>query len=250
MSANENKQPSLRAHAVFHRKTGFALDFSIELPRGVTVLLGPSGGGKSTTLDILAGHLVPDWGRIELNGELLFLRKEGAKVPPEVHVPPQRRRIGYVMQSPALFPHLDVLGNLTYGLFRWPRRERDARIAELATALRLETLLRRYPETLSGGERQRVALARALAPRPRALLLDEPLSAVDLAQRDALLESLHALLFALAIPVLYVTHSLEEQRFFATAQGRLSALAKTLRIKPRAGNHAVEIAPAPPESPA
>jgi molybdate transport system ATP-binding protein len=220
---------------VLSRPNGFVLHVALALPRGVTVLLGPSGAGKSTTLDLLAGHLLPDSGRIELDGLVLLSREEG--FPPKVHIPARRRRIGYVMQSSMLFPHLNVHDNLAYGLFAWDTSEREQRIAELAEALGVTPLLKRWPSTLSGGERQRIALGRALCPRPRALLLDEPLSAVDLLQREELLHSLARLLSPLDIPVLYVTHSSEEQRFFASEQG-----CQTLRLQPRSSGEGVEIA--------
>jgi molybdate transport system ATP-binding protein len=232
---SEPRTPALWAEAVLSRRNGFLLYVELALPRGVTVLLGPSGAGKSSTLDILAGHLVPDFGRIELDGVPLLVRQDGA--PPQVNVPARRRRIGYVMQSSMLFPHLNVHDNLAYGLFGWREPEREARIVELADALGVTPLLSRWPLGLSGGERQRIALARALCPRPRALLLDEPLSAVDLVQRQALLSSLAALLSRLDIPVLYVTHSVEEQQFFAAAQR-----CQTLRLQPRPDGKGTEIA--------
>lgn len=236
MSAETGERPPiLVADATLRRPTGFSLRLELALPRGVTVLVGPSGAGKSTTLDLLAGHLLPDDGRIELDGVTLFSRDSAGG--PGVAIPVQKRRIGYVMQSPGLFPHLDVRRNLTYGLFDWPPAERQARLVELSSALGLTSLLSRFPRSLSGGERQRVALGRALAPRPRALLLDEPLSAVDLPQRDALLGRLRELLAALDIPVLYVTHSLEEQRFFSGPSQ------PALRLQAQADGSGVEIAP-------
>ena len=211
-SPSPSLSPSLAAEAEVRRGPRFTLRIALTVPAGVTVLLGPSGAGKSTTLDVLAGHLLPDAGRILLGDETLLERAAGQA--PRRDVPPQARRIGYVQQGQALFPHLSVEANLGYGLFRRSARERAARIAEVAELLELGPLLRRRPGELSGGQRQRVALGRALAPSPRALLLDEPLSAVDLPQRQALLNRLAAVLGALAIPVLYVTHSREEQAFW------------------------------------
>lgn len=192
------------------RPAAAALWIRITAPPGVTVLLGPSGSGKSTTLDVIAGHLLPEHGQVTLGGQPLLRRTPGE--PATVNQPPQRRRIGYVLQSQALFPHLTVQQNLAFGLFAQPRAAR--RVAELAARLELEPLLHRRPGELSGGQRQRVALGRALAPAPRALLLDEPLSAVDLGQRRELLGRLRELLSELAIPVIYVTHSQEELRFW------------------------------------
>ena len=193
----------------------YTLRVELALPSGVTVLVGPSGSGKSTTLDLLAGHRLPDDGLITLGNRELLRRSAGK--PPQTMVPPEQRRIGYVMQQPMLFPHLSVKQNLAYGLTALSGQARDERIAELASELQISHLLTRRPGELSGGQRQRVALGRALAPRPQALLLDEPLSAVDLSQRRELLERLGSLLAALDIPVLYVTHSREEQQFWNTA---------------------------------
>jgi molybdate transport system ATP-binding protein len=200
----------------------YRLEVSLSLTAGVTVLMGPSGAGKSTILDLLAGHRLPDAGRIVL-GDTVLLHKQ-ADLPPSVLVGPEKRQIGYVMQQPMLFPHLSVGQNLAYGIALHPKADQAARVRELAQTLALESLLLRKPSELSGGQRQRVALGRALATRPRALLLDEPLSAVDLGQRTELLERLKELLADLRIPVLYVTHSQEEQRFWD---------APTLALTPR-----------------
>lgn len=200
----------------------YRLEASLSLAAGVTVLMGPSGAGKSTILDLLAGHRLPDAGRIVL-GDTVLLHKQAGQ-PPSVLVGPAKRQIGYVMQQPMLFPHLSVGQNLAYGIAQRPQAEQTTRVRDLAEALQLESLLLRKPSELSGGQRQRVALGRALAIRPSALLLDEPLSAVDLGQRTALLERLQAMLADLHIPVLYVTHSQEEQRFWD---------APTLTLTPR-----------------
>jgi molybdate transport system ATP-binding protein len=204
-AAASSESPLLEVAAMVRRPAAAALWIRITAPPGVTVLLGPSGSGKSTTLDVIAGHLLPEHGQVTLGGQPLLRRAPGE--PATVNQPPQRRRIGYVLQSQALFPHLTVQQNLAFGLFAQPRAAR--RVAELAARLELEPLLHRRPGELSGGQRQRVALGRALAPAPRALLLDEPLSAVDLGQRRELLGRLRELLSELAIPVIYVTHSQE-----------------------------------------
>jgi len=203
----------LQVEAMVRRPASAVLWIRIAAPPGVTVLLGPSGAGKSTTLDVIAGHLLPEHGRVTLGDQPLLRREPGQ--PAAINLPPQRRRIGYVLQSQALFPHLTVQQNLAFGLFARPPGERLQRVHELAARLELGALLHRRPGELSGGQRQRVALGRALAPAPRALLLDEPLSAVDLAQRRDLLARLRELLSALDIPVIYVTHSEEELRFWA-----------------------------------
>lgn len=212
-TAAARAEKGLYVEALVRRRASAVLSVRITAPPGVTVLLGPSGAGKSTTLDVIAGYLQPDYGRVSLGEKTLFRRERGQ--PAAVDLPPQARRIGYVLQSQALFPHLTVQQNLAFGLFATPGRERQARVAELAARLDLVPLLSRRPGELSGGQRQRVALGRALAPAPQALLLDEPLSAVDLPQRRDLLGRLRELLSQLDIPVIYVTHSEEEHRFWA-----------------------------------
>ena len=229
---------ALHVAAVVRRPATAELWLRIVAPPGVTVLLGPSGAGKSTTLDVIAGHLLPDEGVVTLGGQTLFRRQPGQ--PAAVNEPPQRRRIGYVLQHQALFPHLTVHENLAFGLFARPRAERAERVTELAEQLALTALLHRRPSELSGGQRQRVALGRALAPAPRALLLDEPLSAVDLLQRRDLLGRLRELLSQLDIPVIYVTHSEEERRFW-------DCPAIELRARPTTnhGEPAIETVPVP-----
>ncbi len=170
----------------------------------VTVLFGPSGAGKTTVLRALAGLDRPEEGVIRFDGETWF---DGAA---RRFVPPQARGIGYLFQDYALFPHLSVAANVGYGLGRLGRAARAARIEEVAARLGVEALLGRRPAELSGGQAQRVALARALAPRPRLLLLDEPLSALDEPTRLLLRGELRALLEAAAVPALVVTHDRTE----------------------------------------
>ena len=166
----------------------------------VTVLFGPSGSGKTTVLRALAGLDRPDAGAITFAGERWFDAARG------LHVPPQARGVGLLFQEYALFPHLSVGGNVGYGLHRLPRAERDRRVAALAETFGLTDLLARRPAELSGGQRQRVALARALAPSPRLLLLDEPLSALDAPTREALRGELRHLLEQAGVPAIVVTH--------------------------------------------
>jgi len=170
----------------------------------VTVLFGPSGSGKTTVLRALAGLDRPDAGSIRFGGETWF---DSAT---RTFVTPQRRGIGLVFQEHALFPHLGVAGNLGYGLGRLPRAEREARIRDVAARLGITELLGRRTDALSGGEKQRVALARALAPRPRLLLLDEPLSALDAPTREALRGELRRTLEGSGIPAIVVTHDRAE----------------------------------------
>jgi molybdate transport system ATP-binding protein len=166
----------------------------------VTVLFGPSGSGKTTVLRALAGLERPDLGSIDFGGERWFEADRG------IDLPPQRRGVGLLFQDYALFPHLSVAANLAFGLQRLGRGEREARVAELAGQFGLGQLLARRPAQLSGGQKQKVALARALAPRPRLLLLDEPLSALDAPTREALRGELRRLLEQAAVPAVVVTH--------------------------------------------
>ena len=179
--------------------------FTVPLvPPAVTVLFGPSGAGKSTVLRAIAGLDAPDRGRIRYCGETWFDSPGG------IDLASRRRGAGIVFQEPALFPHLTVEGNVAYGLFRYPRPEREERVREVARVAGLEHLLARRPGQLSGGQRQRVALARALAPRPRLLLLDEPFAALDAPARDELRRDLRSVLGAEGTPALLVTHDRDE----------------------------------------
>jgi molybdate transport system ATP-binding protein len=165
----------------------------------VTVLFGPSGAGKTTILRCLAGLERPEAGAIRWGEEVWLDVARG------IALPPQARRIAYLFQEYALFPHLTVERNIAYGMRR-PRPERQGRVAALVQMLGIEGLEGRYPAALSGGQRQRVALARALGAEPRLLLLDEPLSALDSAARHSLRRELRGLLSRLPIPTLVVTH--------------------------------------------
>ncbi len=170
----------------------------------VTVLFGPSGAGKTTVLRALAGLERPDAGTIDFAGERWLDAAAG------IFVPPQARRVGLLFQEHALFPHLTVAANVAFGIHGLPAPEREARVRELSARLRIAELLERKPRQISGGQAQRVALARALAPRPRLLLLDEPLSALDAPTRDALRGELRELLEAAGVPVILVTHDRTE----------------------------------------
>jgi len=182
----------------------FTLDVDLELPgRGISALFGASGSGKTSCLRVIAG-LSRAAGRLSVDGEVWQDDARG------VYLPVHRRALGMVFQDSALFAHLNVRGNVEYGLRRIPAAKRRIGLDAAVELLGLEPLLGRRPPTLSGGERQRVAIARALAASPRLLLLDEPLASLDLARRAELLPYLQALQGGLDIPVVYVSHAPEE----------------------------------------
>ncbi len=186
------------------RLSGFSLDVAFTAGDERVVLFGPSGAGKSLTLQCIAGITRPDDGRIVANGRVLF--DAGARV----NLPPQRRRVGYVPQRYALFPHLTVAEQIAYGLRGLSPAERRARVRELIDLMGLRGLEDRRPAALSGGQQQRVALARALAPDPDTLLLDEPFAALDVGLRAELRDELVALQQRRALTVVIVTHDLSD----------------------------------------
>lgn len=186
---------------VFDRLT---LDVQLEIGDGLTALLGPSGAGKTSTLNVIAGLLRPDHAVVRLDDTTLADTTQG------VWVPPHERRIGYVFQESRLFPHLTVRQNLGFG--RWFGRKRVNGVGhdEIIELLALEPLLHRNPSRLSGGEKRRVALGRALLSSPRLLLLDEPLGSVDVQHRQDILPYLDRLIAELKLPMIYVTHDRAE----------------------------------------
>ena len=186
------------------RLSGFTLDAEWSAGDEVVALFGPSGAGKTLTLQCLAGLMRPDEGRIVVKGTVFF---DAAN---RVDLPTQKRRLGYVFQGHALFPHLSVADNVAYGLHDWPRDKRRRRTTEMLERLGLGDLARRRPSELSGGQRQRVALGRALAPDPELLLLDEPLSALDAPLRRQLREELLAVVREWRKTTVLVTHDLPE----------------------------------------
>jgi molybdate transport system ATP-binding protein len=190
--------------AVKHDLGAFRLDATFTCGGGVTALFGPSGAGKTTVVNAIAGLTRPDAGRITLDNEVLFDAEQG------IHVPARERRFGYVFQDGRLFPHLTVRRNLTYS--RWFRLGRQAQVDfdHIVALLGLGDLLERRPANLSGGERQRVAIGRALLARPRLLLLDEPLASLDAHRRNEILQYLELMRDDVRIPVIYVSHSVEE----------------------------------------
>jgi len=221
---NEVNAAALTAHVKLERSRAgsppFVLDVSIRVPTGIAILFGPSGSGKSTVLDCIAGLVRPDSGRIA-SGENVLFDSESA-----VNCPPQARRIAYVFQTLALFPHMTAEENVAFGLDALPREERSARAEEILKAFRVDKLRGHKPAEISGGERQRVALARSLVTQPRVLLLDEPLTGLDAHLKAAIVDDLRAWNAAQRIPILYVTHSREEvnalgERMIAMDHGRV-----------------------------
>jgi len=182
----------------------FTLDVSLQISAGITILFGPSGAGKSTLLDCIAGLQTPQQGRIAVGEQVLFDARS------RVNLSPQARRVAYVFQTLALFPHLTAEENVAYGIADLPRDTRAARVHEILQAFAVEKLRRRKPGEISGGERQRIALARSLVTQPRALLLDEPLIGLDAHTKSAVIDDLRAWNASRKIPILLVTHNREE----------------------------------------
>jgi molybdate transport system ATP-binding protein len=200
---------------VVKRLGELSLSASFNVSGGITALFGASGAGKTTIVNMIAGLIAPEAGRIVLDEEALFdsVRR--------INVPAHRRRIGYVFQEGRLFPHLTIARNLDYGR-RMHRLARDAgEFARIVKLLDISHLLERRPGTLSGGERQRVAIGRALLMRPRLLLLDEPLASLDAARKREILPYLERLRDEAQIPMIYVSHQAGELRRLANAVVRL-----------------------------
>ena len=187
------------------RRGPFDLDVAFEAGAGITVLMGASGSGKTTLLDCLSGLVTPDAGHLRLDGITLY--SGGAS---QLEQPPRSRRIGYVFQTLALFPHLTARQNVEFGLSALPAAERHSHSQDIMARFHIAHLAEQRPDRISGGERQRVALARSLVTSPRLLLLDEPLSALDLAAKSRILDDLLAWNQVERIPILYVTHALHE----------------------------------------
>jgi molybdate transport system ATP-binding protein len=182
----------------------FALDVEFIAAPGFTILFGASGAGKTTLLQCIAGLQSPEKGLIVAGDAVLFNSESGA------NVKPNRRSVGYLLQSLALFPHMSVEQNVQYGLAELAAKDREARSREILESFRILPLAQRRPDEISGGERQRVALARTLVRRPRVLLLDEPLTALDAVTKSQILGDLRAWNRSQQIPILYVTHQRDE----------------------------------------
>ena len=181
---------------------GAALEIDFSAPDGATALFGPSGAGKSSVVAAFAGLLAGQSARVVVDGVVLTDSARG------IHVAPEARRLGLVFQDARLFPHMRVRDNLRYGLKRAP--EVTIGFDDVVELLGIGLLLERRPHTLSGGERQRVAIGRALLAQPRLLLMDEPLASLDAGRKAEILPYLARLKAALSLPIVYVTHALDE----------------------------------------
>lgn len=203
MPAPTMPAPTMIEVALKHDFGSFAIDVAFSAPAGVTALFGASGAGKTTVINAVAGLFRPDQGRVVAQGEVLLDTAAG------VNLAPRQRRIGYVFQEPRLFPHLSVRSNLLYGARFAPKSAPGPGFSQVIEMLGIEALLNRRPGALSGGEKARVSIGRALLSRPRLLLMDEPLAALDGPRREEILPFLERLRDA-GLPVLYVSHSLSE----------------------------------------
>ena len=211
---------------VVKQLTTFSFEFKQMVPcQGVTAILGVSGAGKSTLINLINGLIKPDQGKISLNDVTLVATKQN------IFVPPEQRNIGTVFQDALLFPHLRVIKNLTYGAKNINRQKFD----EIINVLNINHLLKRYPAMLSGGEKQRVAIGRALLTNPKLLLMDEPLSALDMPRKKELLNYIDTLVNEFKVPIIYVTHNINEVKRIANyvvilEQGKLLTHGKTHNI--------------------
>ena len=195
----------------------FALGARFESAGGITAVFGPSGAGKTTLVNAIAGLIAPDRGRIAIDGTVLFDSER------RINLPPHRREIGYIFQEGRLFPHLSVSHNLDYGRRMRGLPEDAKQLERIVSLLDIGHLLERRPGKLSGGERQRVAIGRALLARPRLLLLDEPLASLDAARKREILPYLERMRDEVGVPMVYVSHQAAELRRIATAVVRLEA---------------------------
>jgi molybdate transport system ATP-binding protein len=213
-----------------HKKVGgFTLEVAWAIREELAVLFGYSGAGKTMTLQMIAGLMKPDLGSIRLGEQVLFDSRTG------IDVPPQDRSIGYVFQDLALFPHMTVRGNIMYGA-KGLKKERREKTEEMIESFHLEGLPEKKPAEISGGQRQRVALARALIRRPKLLLLDEPFSALDNPLRLELHQHLNDIRRRFRIPVILVTHDLQEanrlgEKIIVYSKGRISQVGPPGEVK-------------------
>jgi molybdate transport system ATP-binding protein len=213
---------TLKAHVRKQQSPQFSLDVDFQAASGFTILFGPSGAGKTTLLDCIAGLTTPESGRVAIGDRVWFDSAQRA------NLAVAKRRVGYVLQTLALFPHLTVEQNVEYGLAHLPQAERRKRSSTILQAFRIADLAQRNAREISGGESQRAALARTLVTDPAVLLLDEPLAALDAATKSNIIDDLRTWNRAHRIPILYVTHSREEvfalgERVLVLDAGRIVA---------------------------
>jgi molybdate transport system ATP-binding protein len=224
---------------VAHRLgAAFSLDARFAGSGGLTALFGRSGSGKTTLIDVIAGLIRPDRGRVLLDGRPLVDTER------RIFVPAHRRRVGYVFQEGRLFPHFTVRQNLLYGRWFAPRQDRYVKLGDVVDLLGIGHLLDRRPHGLSGGEKQRVAIGRALLASPRLLLMDEPLAALDEARKAEILPYLERLRDETKVPIVYVSHSIAEVTRLATSmvlmsEGRVVATGSVADIMGRLDLHPV-----------
>ncbi len=225
MDNEHSKMLRIDARKTFQKKREepFTLGVNFDAPNGITVLSGASGSGKTTTLRLIAGILTPDKGKISLDNKIFFDSEKG------LNMPIQARRTGYVFQDYALFPHLTALENIVFGVKERSRNKRRERALGLLELFHIDKLRGRLPNEMSGGEQQRVALARALASDPRIVLLDEPLSAVDIETRNLLLDEIKIAQELAGIPFIFVTHNEAEAARIATNRIALADNTKKIR---------------------
>jgi molybdate transport system ATP-binding protein len=198
----EKKFPDIAINASFHSEDG------------ICVFFGPSGAGKSSIINMLAGLVKPDRGLISVNGRVLFDSDRG------INLPPEKRGAGYVFQDSRLFPHMNARKNILYGTKGKTRSKIS--LEQAADLLGIEALLERYPHNLSGGEKQRIALARSLMSSPDFLLMDEPMASLDAPRRDELIGYISTVASEFKIPIVYVTHTVEEIIRLASSVGLMS----------------------------
>lgn len=201
----ESSEPAALSVRISRQQSGsFCLDAEFIALPGFNILFGASGSGKTTVLDSVAGLTRPDTGRIALGDRVFFDSQQG------IDVPVGKRKVGYLVQNLALFPHLTIEQNVQYGLARMGKKSRRERTAQILESFQIAHLARRKPGEVSGGERQRAALARSLVIDPTVLLLDEPLSALDTTTKSKIIDDLRAWNARHAIPIIYVTHATRE----------------------------------------
>jgi molybdate transport system ATP-binding protein len=218
--------------AITHRLGAFTLDVAFEVEDGLTALFGRSGAGKTSLVNAIAGLIRPEQGRVEVDGVVL------TDTASRIFVPPHRRRVGYVFQEGRLFPHLNVRQNLVYGRWFAPKAAGGGDFDQVIGLLGIEHLLTRRPANLSGGEKQRVAIGRALLARPRLLVMDEPLAALDEGRRHEIFPYIERLRDEMRVPIVYVSHSIAEVSRLATtlvvlSDGEVAAIGPTAQLMGR-----------------